>query len=114
MESQMAGVAKPILRGYLHLASAIVAPFALVHLVLVAESPRGIVGAAIFGASLVILYWTSASYHLLVGRRLRSFMSRLDRSVIFIFILGAYTPLVLNRMSNAWGIPILAVVGDWR
>ena len=111
MESQTAGIAKPVLRGYLHLASAIVAPFALVFLVLVANSPRGTVGGAIFGASLVVLYWTSASYHVLVGGRLRSFMSRLDRSVIFIFIAGAYTPFVLKLMSNAWGIPLLSVVG---
>ena len=101
----------PILRGYLHLASALVAPGALVLLVLLADSPRSIVGAAIFGASLVVLYWTSASYHLLARRRLRGFMSRLDRSVIFIFIAGAYTPFVLKLMSNAWGIPILSVVG---
>ena len=111
MESQIAGVARPKLRGYLHLASAIVAPFALVLLVLVADSPRGIVGGAIFGASLVVLYGTSATYHVLVGQRLRGFMSRLDRSVIFIFIAGAYTPFVLKLMSNAWGIPILGVVG---
>ena len=102
---------RPILRGYLHLASALVAPGALVLLVLVADSPRAIVGASIFGASLVILYWTSASYHLLARRRLRGFMSRLDRSVIFIFIAGAYTPFVLKLMSNAWGIPILSAVG---
>ena len=102
---------RPILRGYLHLASALVAPGALVLLVLVADSTRAIVGASIFGASLVILYWTSASYHLLAKRRLREFMSRLDRSVIFIFIAGAYTPFALKLMSNAWGIPILSAVG---
>ena len=101
----------PVLRGYLHLASAVAAPFALLVLVLVADSPRGIVGGAIFGASLVVLYWTSASYNLLVSLRLRSFMSRLDRSVIFIFIAGTYTPFALKLMSNAWGIPILSVVG---
>ena len=111
MGSQTADVAKPILRGYLHLASAIVSPFALVILVLLADSPRGIVGAAIFGASLVVLYWTSASYHVLSGPRLRGLMRRLDRSVIFIFIAGAYAPFALNLMSNAWGIPILSVVG---
>ena len=101
----------PILRGYLHLASALVAPGALVLLVLVADSARAIVGASIFGASLVVLYWTSASYHLLARRRLRGFMSRLDRSVIFIFIAGTYTPFALKLMSNAWGIPILSAVG---
>ena len=31
--------------------------------------------------------------------------------VIFIFIAGSYTPFALKLMSNAWGIPILSVVG---
>ena len=109
-ESRIDDVAKPLLRGYLHLGSAIVAPFALAYLVFLAESPREIVGAAVFGGSLVILYWTSASYHLLVSRRYTRFMSRLDRSVIFIFIPGAYTPVVLNLMSNAWAVPIMSAL----
>ena len=111
MEQHISEVARPVLRGYLHVASAVVAPFALVFLVLLADTPRGIIGAAVFGASLVALYWTSASYHVLVSRRRRSLMRRLDRSVIYIFIAGAYTPFALKLMSNAWGIPILSVVG---
>lgn len=110
MEPQTHDVVKPILRGYLHLASAIVAPFALAFLVFLAESPRQMVGAIVFGGSLVVLYWTSVSYHLLVSRRFRKFMSRLDRSVIFIFIPGAYTPVVLNLMSDVWAIPIMSAV----
>ena len=43
---------------------------------------------------------------------MRLFMSRLDHSVIFIFIAGTYAPFALNAMSNAWGIPILCVVGS--
>ena len=111
MEQHISEASRPVLRGYLHLASAVVAPFALVFLVFLADTPRGIIGAAIFGTSLVVLYWTSASYHVLVSRRHRGLMRRLDRSVIFIFIAGAYTPFALKLMSNVWGIPILSVVG---
>ena len=88
------------------------APFALLLLLFIAESPRGVVGGAIFGASLVILYSTSATYHVLpLSRRLRSLVRRLDRSIIFVFIAGTYTPFALKLMSNAWGIPFLSVVG---
>ena len=88
------------------------APFALLLLLFIADSPRGVVGAAIFGASLIILYSTSATYHLLpLGRRLRGLVKRLDHSIIFLFIAGAYTPFALNLMSNGWGIPVLSVVG---
>ena len=112
MAPPVPGTATPILRGYLHLAGAIVAPFALLHLLFIADSPRGVVGGAIFGASLVILYSTSAAYHLLpLGRRFRGVIKRLDHSNIFLFIAGTYTPFVLKLMSDAWGIPVLSVVG---
>ena len=112
MAPPVPGTATPILRGYLHLAGAIVAPFALLHLLFIADSPRGVVGGAIFGASLVILYSTSAAYHLLPsGRRFRGVIKRLDHSNIFLFIAGTYTPFALKLMSDAWGIPVLSVVG---
>ena len=38
-------------------------------------------------------------------------MQRLDHSVIFIFIAGAYTPFAVKLMSDPWGIPVLSVVG---
>lgn len=113
MASQTSVAATPVLRGYLHLASAILAPFALVALVIIADSPRGVVGGALFGASLIALYSTSATYHILPwGRRMRRFMGRLDHSVIYIFIAGTYAPFALMLMSNAWGIPLLSVVGS--
>ena len=112
MSSRTATVPRPFLRGYLHLIAAAVAPYALVHLVLTADSPRGVVGGALFGASLVLLYSTSAAYHLLpLGRRLRAVVRRLDHSNIFLFIAGAYAPFALKAMSNAWGIPVMSVVG---
>ena len=111
MDSQISGTAPPLLRGYLHLVGAIVAPFALLHILFIADSPRGVVGGAIFGASLIILYSTSAIYHLLpLDHRLRGMMKRLDHSIIFVFIAGAYTPFALQLMDNAWGIPVLLVV----
>ena len=111
MDSEISGTAPPLLRGYLRLVGAIVAPFALLHILFIADSPRGVVGGAIFGASLIILYSTSAIYHLLpLGHRLRGMMKRLDHSIIFVFIAGAYTPFALQLMDNAWGIPVLSVV----
>ncbi len=113
VDSSISGTGTPpALRGYLHLVSAMVAPFALLALIFIADSPRGVVSGAIFGASLIILYSTSAAYHLLpLGRRLRTLMRRLDHSMIFVFIAGAYAPFALKVMGNAWGIPVLSVVG---
>jgi len=96
----------PLLRGRLHFVGALVSPFALLALLIIADSPRSFVGASIFGSALILLHATSASYHLLRWKQLRS----LDHSMIFIYIAAAYTPFTLKVMGDGWGIPILSVV----
>ncbi|HEY8173979.1 MAG TPA: hemolysin III family protein [Dehalococcoidia bacterium] len=102
---------RPILRGTFHLAAALAAPFGLVLLVLIADSPRAYVGASIFAASMIALYTSSASYHLVPWpQTLRDVMKRLDHSMIFALIAGTYTPFCLIVLGNAWGITMLCVV----
>lgn len=98
--------ARPLLRGYIHLLAALLSPAALVALVLIADSARAVVGAAIFGAALILLHATSAAYHVLRLSRLR----RLDHAMIYVFIASVFTPFTLQALGNAWGIPILSVV----
>lgn len=64
----------PLLRGVLHLVAAFFAPVGLVVLLLAVDSPGRYVAAAIFASSLILLYSTSASYHIAPwpGRRWRS------------------------------------------
>lgn len=102
---------RPLLRGVFHLAAAFAAFGGTGVLLLVAGSPRAYVGGAIFGASLTLLYATSACYHRISWRpRLRGVMKRLDHAMIFVLIAGTYTPLSLKLPSNAWGISMLSVV----
>ena len=109
--SPVRATTRPLLRGYLHLVVALVAPIALLLLLLIADSPRAYVGAAIFGSSLCLLYATSASYHLAPWRpRWRGLVQRLDHAMIFVLIAGTYTPFALGGLGGAWGITILSVV----
>jgi hemolysin III len=102
---------RPILRGASHLVAAALAPAGLVALLLLADSPRAYVGAAVFASCLIAVYATSASYHLVPWPdRLRGVMKRLDHSMIFALIAGSYTPFCLLVLSNAWGISMLSVV----
>ncbi|MGD9933331.1 MAG: hemolysin III family protein [Dehalococcoidia bacterium] len=103
---------RPLLRGYSHLAAALIAPFALLALLLIADSPRAYVGAAVFGASLILLFSTSAGYHLLPWPpRVRAFVQRVDHSMIFVAVTGMYVPFCLQAMPMAWGISVLSVIG---
>ena len=103
--------AKPLLRGMLHLVTAILAPAGLVLLLLLADSPRRYVGASIFATSLILLYASSANYHVVPwSERLHGVMKRIDHSMIFVLIAGSYTPFCLVVLDDNWGIPMLAVV----
>lgn len=102
---------RPLLRGILHLIAAIIAPIGLVVLMMIADSPRRYVGAAVFATSLILLYVSSATYHLVPWPdRLRAVMKRVDHSMIFVFIAGTYTPFCLIVLGYGWGITMLAVV----
>ncbi|MGH2608406.1 MAG: PAQR family membrane homeostasis protein TrhA [Tepidiformaceae bacterium] len=102
---------RPLLRGHVHLACAIVAPFALALLLVLARSPVAYVSAAIFGAGLILLFSVSAAYHLVPWPpRGRAIVKRIDHSTIFLAIGASYTPFCLQALPLPWGIPVLAVV----
>ncbi len=102
---------RPLLRGMSHLLAAFAAIAGTVLLLLLADSARAYIGAAIFGASLILLYSTSAAYHRLPwSPRLRGIARRLDHAMIFTLIAGTYTPLGLLVLNTAWWISMLSVV----
>jgi hemolysin III len=78
---------------------------------MIAHTPRGYVGAAIFGAALIACFSVSASYHLVQWPDvLQRVMKRIDHSMIFVLIAGTYTPFCLVVLHGAWSISMLAVV----
>lgn len=102
---------RPMMRGMLHLGAALLAPLGLVLLLLLADSPSAYVGASVYATGLVLLYATSATYHLLPwSGAFRGAMKRLDHSMIFVLIASTYTPFCLIVLDRAWGISMLATV----
>ncbi|MDD4797735.1 MAG: hemolysin III family protein [Eubacteriales bacterium] len=78
-----------------------------------------VVSAAIYGATLILLYLTSTLYHSFTGQRSKSTLRILDHCVIFLLIAGTYTPYVLVTLrstvgwwvfSVVWGTAILGIV----
>ncbi len=101
---------RPALRGTLHMAAAAAAVAGAVWLLLLADTATGYVGAAVFGTSLILLYFTSATYHQIAWNdTLRGIAQRVDHAMIFVLIAGTYTPFCLG-VSLAWGIPLLVAV----
>ena len=102
---------RPLLRGVFHLVAAIGALPAAAWLVSRAGSRTAGIGAAVYGASLVVLFTTSSVYHRVywTDPRRRSVMGRIDHSAIFVLIAGTYTPFCL-LIGHAGGFALLATV----
>ncbi len=66
--------------------------------------------AAIFGATLILLYLSSTLYHAFHTPRVKSFFQILDHSAIYLLIAGSYTPLTLVSLRGPWGWSLFAVV----
>ena len=79
----------------------------------VLASQRGtashIVGVAVFGASLIVLYAASTLYHALTHRKAKRVFRFLDYSAIYLLIAGTYTPFTLVTLRGGWGWSLFGV-----
>jgi hemolysin III len=71
---------------------------------------RHIVGAAIFGSMLVVLYTMSTLYHAFRGPRVKFVFRILDHNSIYLLIAGTYTPFCLGALRGGWGWSIFGVI----
>lgn len=69
-----------------------------------------VTGASIFGASMIILYASSAIYHSLPHCRAKQIFRVFDHSAIFLLIAGTYTPFTLSMMQGAWGWTLFGLI----
>lgn len=72
-------------------------------------SPISVVSAAIFGASLILLYSASTLFHAAKKIRLKAKLNKLDHSAIYVLIAGTYTPFTIVLLQGGWGWSIFGV-----
>lgn len=84
-------------------------------------SARAVVAAALFGASLIILYTMSTLYHALAPAKAKQVFRIFDHTTIFLLIAGTYTPYALITLHGAlgwtlfgilWGLAAFGIVMD--
>jgi hemolysin III len=103
---------KPKLRGVSHEWAFFLSLGFGAALIILAETPKATLAAAIYAVSLSALLGTSALYHRVNWTRpsVRQWMRRLDHSMIFFLIAGTYTPFALLVLHGTLAMAILAVV----
>jgi hemolysin III len=102
-------IANSLTHGVGLIASVIAFPVLLIR----AQSTRdssAVAGAAIFGATLILLYATSTVYHALPISKGKQLFRVLDHSAIYLLIAGTYTPFALGPLRGPWGWTLLVVI----
>jgi hemolysin III len=89
---------------------AIVATPVLIISAVRAGEVSAVIGASIFGGTMLMLYLASTIYHALpTGKAKRIFMI-IDHCAIFLLIAGTYTPFTLGVLRGSWGWSLFGVV----
>ena len=98
--------------GLTHLFAAILSLAGLIFLLVLAWGDRGRVASlAIYGASLVLLFSASATYHMVKGREeLIEALRKFDHAAIYLLIAGSYTPLCWNIFTGFWKWGLLGII----
>ena len=69
-----------------------------------------VLSAAIYGASLVLLYLASTLYHAIQHPAAKRVLKVLDHASIYLLIAGTYTPFTLITLRGPWGWSIFGVI----
>lgn len=72
--------------------------------------PVNVVGASIFAATMVLLYFASMIYHAVPHKRAKTVLRKLDHGAIFLLIAGTYTPFMLGALNGPFGWTLLGLV----
>jgi hemolysin III len=106
---------RPRLRGWLHFWSfiaSVATGATLIALAASTVSARAALATSVYGLTVLGLFGVSALYHRITWKsdRVRTWMKRMDHSMIFVFIAGTYTPFALLAMDPDTGSTVLWVV----
>ena len=112
-EPRLISVREEIANSISHGFGLVLALIALPILVLSAMrigSTQFIVGAVIYGTTMVMLYLASTLYHSITHEPAKRFFRLFDHSAIFLLIAGTYTPFTLGVLRGAWGWSLLVTI----
>ncbi len=94
---------------FTHSLGALFSIYAIVMLAVYSHSPIEVASTSIFGATLFILFQSSALYHAMVNPTAKKVFRKIDHSAIFMLIAGTYTPILLLVVDFPLSVALLAM-----
>lgn len=92
----------------------LLASVAVLPVLVVLAARRGdagaIVGACVFGVTLVGAYAASTLYHSFAPGPRKDLWRRLDQSAVYLLIAGTYTPFTLGTLRGPWGWSLFGTI----
>lgn len=106
---------KELTSAFTHLGGAvfgIIGTILLINISISSDNSVMLAAFLIFGISMVLMYSTSTTYHLIdkSKEKAKLVMRKLDHIMIFVFVAGSYTPICLLILNNSVGNKLLALV----
>jgi len=101
-------IANSISHGVGFVAALVAFPFLVIGAL--QHGATAVVGAAVFGATMSLLYLTSAIYHALPENRAKRLFQILDHGAIYLLIAGTYTPFTLGALRGPWGWTLFGMI----
>ena len=92
-----------------HSIGALFSIYAIVMLAVSSHNAMEASSTAIFGATLFILFQSSALYHAMVNETAKKVFRKIDHSAIFMLIAGTYTPILLLVVEFPLSVALLAM-----
>lgn len=97
------GTVRPLWRGKVHAAAAVIYPLAAAYLVSVCKTVVTIAGSLVYATGMLLCFGISAMYHTLCkSPKTQKIFRRLDHSSIYFLIAGTYTPVCLIVLSGPY------------
>ncbi len=90
-----------------------ISAIAVTPILIITAIPYGgaaIVGASIFGSTMMVLYLSSTLYHAFPQSKTKRIFQIFDHSAIFLLIAGTYTPFTLGLLRGGWGWTLFGIV----
>ena len=94
---------------FTHSIGALFSIYAIVMLAVNSHSPIEVASTSIFGATLFLLFQSSALYHAMVNKTAKRVFQKIDHSAIFMLIAGTYTPILLLVVEFPLSVALLAM-----
>ena len=101
--------AEEFVNAFSHSIGALLSIYAIVMLAVNSHTAQEVASTAIFGATMFILFQSSALYHAMVNKTAKKVFQRIDHSAIFMLIAGTYTPILLLVVPFPLSVALLAM-----